>query len=178
METVKIGRTEVNKEKFIQAVASNNSFPKIMSELGFNPNVGSIKANIKNMIIELGLDHSHIMHFDYQVPEEVMQRKIKTFNINLNNQIYYDEFLYSLPERSAANYKSSCGNFMEELGEQDFVKVDKQQILEFAGRKNTESMVNNVTAHLRSMMIYCVSNNINGAVDKVSKEMLVWLISK
>ncbi|MDF2950551.1 MAG: hypothetical protein K0S18_134 [Anaerocolumna sp.] len=178
METVKIGRTEVNKEEFIKAVASNNSFPKIMSELGFNPNVGSVKLNIKDKIIELGLNHSHIMHFDYQTPDEVMQRKIKTFNLNADNQIYYDEFLSSLPERSVANYKSSCGNFMEELSEQDFITINKEQILEFASRKKTESMVNNVTAHLRSMMIYLVSNDVNGAVDKVSKEMLVWLICK
>jgi hypothetical protein len=178
MEVVKIGRSEVNKDEFIQAVASNKTFPTIAQALNFNPQVVSTKLNIKNAIIDLGLNHSHIMHFDYQLPEEIMQRKIKTFKLSEDNQTYLDEFLSSLPERSTATYKSSCGNFMEELGEQDFVTVSKQQIVEFAGRKNTESMVNNVTAHLRSMMIYCVSNDINGAMNKVSKEMLIWLISK
>jgi hypothetical protein len=180
METVKIGRTEVNKDEFIHAVASNKTFPKIAEALNFNPTVVSTKLNIKNTIIDLGLNHSHIMHFDYQLPEEIMQRKIKTFKLSKSNQLYLDKFLGSLEERSRATYKATCGNFLEKLGTNDFTRISPKRIIEFANQKKTEAMRNNVAAHLRSLMIYCVKNNLNGAVseDKVSKEMLIWLISK
>jgi hypothetical protein len=180
MEVVKIGRSEVNKEEFIKVVASNKTFPKIAEALSFNPTVVSTKLNIKNAIIELGLEHSHIMHFDYKLPEEVMQNKIKTFKLSKSNQQYLDKFLGSLSEQSRATYKATCGNFLQALGTNDFTRVSPKRIVEFASHKKTEAMRNNVESHLRSMMIYCVKNNLNGAVseDKVSKEMLIWLISK
>jgi hypothetical protein len=178
METIKLGRREVNNDLFIQAVANNNKITDICVAIGFNPTVVTNRGNIENKILELGLNHSHIKFFGRREKQEFVERRIKTFSLSNDNQIYLDEFLSSLAEKSMATYKASCGNFLEEVGEQDFITVTKGRILEFAGRKNTEAMQRNVEAHLRSMMIYCITNNINGAVDKVSKEMLIWLISK
>jgi hypothetical protein len=120
------------------------------------------------------------MHFDYQLPDEVMQRKIKTFKLSKSNQQYLDRFLGSLNEQSRATYKATCGNFLQALGTNDFTRVSPKRIQEFASHKKTEAMQRNVESHLRSMMIYCVKNDLNNVVsdDKVSKEMLIWLISK
>jgi predicted DNA binding CopG/RHH family protein len=178
METVKIGRTEVNKDAFIKAVADARSLPDICKAFGLNYKVVSTKQNIRNLIHELGLPTEHLVYYGWKPSEEWLQNKVKTFHISEDNQIYIDEFLCSLPERNVSTYKSSCGNFMEELGEQDFAEVTSKQILDFANTKKTQSMVNNVTAHLRSMMIYLVSNDVNKAKEKVSKDMLIWLITK
>jgi hypothetical protein len=50
--------------------------------------------------------------------------------------------------------------------------------MKYVSKKNSEAMKNNVAAHIRSMMMYVVSNNINNAKETVSKDMLIWLISK
>jgi hypothetical protein len=178
MEVVKIGRTEVDKEAFIKAVAEARTVVDVCKTFGLNGNVVSTKQNIKARISELGLPTAHLIYYDWKPSEELLQSKIKSFDLNNDNSIYFEKFLDSLPERNVATYKSSCGNFMEELKDQDFATVTQKQIEAFASTKNTDSMVRNVTAHIRSMMIYIVRNDINGAKEKVSKDMLIWLIEK
>lgn len=177
METIKIGRRELDKKLFIQAVATENSLTHIIEALGWNPLPTSTRWDVTAKIEELGLDTDHLKKKKI-VHEEEIQARVKQFNLSEDNQQYYDEFLSSITERSMATYKSSIGNFMESIDSQDFITVTKEQIIEFADTKNTEAMKRNVEAHLRSLMIYSVNNDINNAVDKVSKEMLIWLISK
>ena len=177
MEVVKIGKREVDKDVFIQTVANNKSLTHIIEALGFNPLPTSTRWDVTAKIEELGLNTDHLKKKKI-VHEEEVQARVKQFNLSKDNQQYYDEFLSSITERSMATYKSSIGNFMEELKDQDFVTISKEQIQEFASTKKTDSMVKNVTAHIRSMMIYLVVNNINNAEEKVSKDMLIWLIRK
>ena len=177
MEVVKIGKREVDKEVFIQAVANNKSLTHVIEALGFNPLPTSTRWNVTAKIGELGINTDHLKKKKI-VHEEEIQARVKQFNLSKDNQVYYDEFLSSLAERSMATYKSSIGNFMESIDTQDFITARKEQILEFADTKNTEAMKRNVEAHLRSLMIYSVNNDINNAVEKVSKEILIWLISK
>ena len=179
METIKIGLREVSKDQFIQAVEQNNTLPDICRALGFNPTVVSTKDNIKHMIEYMELSHEHIKR--WETNPELSDKKIKVFNIQSKfNKMYYEKFLTTFDERSAANYKSTIGNFMEEIGTNDFLKCSPDRIDKYANTKKTQSQRNNVTAHLRSLMIYLIKNDINGAIseDKVSKKMLVWLISK
>jgi hypothetical protein len=178
MEVVKIGRTEVDKDLFITSVANARTLPDICKSLGLNPSVVTTKQNIKNRIYELGLPTKHLVYFDFKPSEELMQKRVKTFKLSKSNADYMNRFLDSLPEQSRSTYKSSCGNFLEGLGTNDFTRVSPKRIMDFANQKKTESMKNNVMAHIRSMMIFCVNSNLNEAKEKVSKEMLIWLISK
>lgn len=179
METIKIGRTEIDQEVFINTVATEKSLTHIIKSLGLNPIPTSTRWNVSAKIEELGLNTTHLKAKN-KVNTEAYQNRVKTFKLSKSNQHYLDEFLGSLNEQSRATYKATCGNFLQAIGTNDFVKVSPKRIVEYASHKNTEAMRNNVTAHLRSMMIYCVRNNLNNAVydDKVSKEMLIWLISK
>jgi len=172
MEMIKLGRREVSKELFIQAVADAHKVKDVAEVLGLNSSTVTTKEYIREVIIELGLDHSHIKNFDWRQTEEVLQQRIKKFSLTEDNQMYYDEFMCSLSEGSMATYKASCGNFLQSIGEQDYITVTKSQIIEYANGRN------NMLAHLRSMMVYCINSDINGAVDKVDKQMLIWLISK
>jgi len=178
MEMIKIGRREVSKDLFIKSVANARTLANISEGIGFNPIPTTTKENVKAMVSELGLDVSHIKCYNRTARPEVAQARVKTFKLSKSNQLYLDKFLFSLNEQSKATYKASCGNFLQAIGTNDFIKVSPERVMKFANTKNTESMRNNVTAHIRSMMIYCVSKNIEGAKEIVSKDMLIWLISK
>lgn len=177
MCTVKIGKREIEKEIFIQAVATNDSLTHIIEAIGFNPIPTTTRWAVTDLIEELKLDTSHIKAKKV-IHQETYENQVKQFNLSEDNKQYLDSFLPTIAEKSAATYKSSCGNFLELLGSQDFITVTKEQILAFAATKNTEAMKKNVEAHLRSMMIFCVNNDINGAIEKVDKQMLLWLIRK
>lgn len=177
MEVVKIGKREVEKEVFIQAVANSDSLTHILEAIGFNPIPTSNRHNVENLIAELNLPTEHLKAKKV-IKSEVYEANVKQFNLNEDNKQYLDQFLDSLTVTSRATYKASCGNFLEGLVEQDFMKINEEQIIAFADTKNSEAQKANVTAHIKSMMVFCVNNDINGAVEKVSKQMLVWLIRK
>lgn len=101
--------------------------------------------------------------------------QVKEFEISKGNRIYYDMFLDKFEPKSRVNYKVSVGGFLSELGTYDFARVSPARINKFT-EKQRPGAQKNATSHLRSMMMYIVKNDINGAVEKVSKEMLIWLI--
>jgi hypothetical protein len=178
METVIIGKRRVDKELFIQSVKAAHKLTDVMEGIGFNPTPSTTRTAVAKAIEDLGLEHSHIRKYGFSQSPEFTQNRIKTFKLSKSNQLYLDKFLLSLNEKSRATYKASCGNFLEALGTNDFTRVSPKRVIDYANQKNTESMKNNTMAHLRSMMIFCVNSNLNEAKEKVSKEMLVWLISK
>jgi hypothetical protein len=178
METIKIGRREVNKDQFINAVANSNSLTQIIESIGFNPIPTTTRMNVVNTIEQMQLNTSHIKCLKRYANPEVVQKRIKTFKLSKPNQMYLDRFISSLSEQSRASYKSSCGNFLQEIGTNDFARVSPDRIMKFVNKKNSQAQKNNTAAHIRSMMMYVVSNNINNAKETVSKDMLIWLISK
>jgi hypothetical protein len=175
MEMIKIGKREISKEFFIQAVANNNSLTKIIEAIGWNPIPTTTRENVLSKIEELELDTSHIKQLK-RVFETTT--KIKEFTLTETNKQYLDSFLDTIANNSRPTYKASCGNFLEKIDKQDFITVTEDQILEFASTRSTEATKRNVESHIRSMLIYCVNNNINGAIDKVDKQLLLWLIRK
>jgi len=177
METVKIGLREVDKEVFIKAVADNDSLTNIFKAIGFNHVPTTNRHNVEKLIAELNLPTEHLKAKKVINPETYKANE-KQFNLSNDNKQYLDTFLDSLTDTSRATYKASCGNFLETLDSQDFMKIDSDKIIAFANTKNSEAQKENVKAHIKSMMVYCVNNDINGAVEKVSKQMLVWLIRK
>ena len=102
--------------------------------------------------------------------------KGKEFNISKVNQAYFDRFLDKFDKKSRATYKVSIGGFLSEIGTNDFAKITPARMLKFVETKSPVQQKNAI-AHLRSMMMYSVKNNINGAAEKVRKETLIWLLN-
>ena len=125
--------------------------------------------------------------------------RIKEFNItNENNKQYMALFEQSFVDRGAETswrqYKPNVGEMLQELDTRDFLTVTYEEIEEFANTKEVrdysykkedltekewkrgEKAKKNCRAHIRSLMIFLVKNDINGAIEKVSKETLVGLI--
>lgn len=88
--------------------------------------------------------------------------KEKEFAISNVNRGYYDQFLGKFDPKSRATYKVSIGDFLSEIGTNDFAKVTPARMLRFVETKSPMQQKNSL-AHLRSMMMYSVKNNINGA---------------
>lgn len=101
--------------------------------------------------------------------------QVKEFEISKGNRIYYDTFLSKFETKSRVNYKVSVGGFLSELGTYDFARVSPARIGKFVDKQRPGAQ-KNVLAHLRSMMMFIVKNDIAGAADKVGREMLIWLI--
>lgn len=104
-----------------------------------------------------------------------MPGQVKEFEISKNNRIYYDTFLNKFEPKSRVNYKVSVGGFLSELGTNDFAKVVPARINKYVAKQRPGAQ-KTAMSHLRSMMMYVVKNDVNGAVGKVNKEMLIWLI--
>lgn len=173
-ETITIGRRTVTLNSFIEAVKNSKRYTEVCDYLGFNRTVGSTKDAIKQQIETLGIDTSH---FEYKYTksekyDEAAKQKRKTFNISSVNQSYYDimEQKFEDKPQSWGTYKVDIGGILEYLGEKDFATITIQEIGEYAGDKKSAVL------HIRSMLITAVKENINNAVEQVSKEMLIWLI--
>lgn len=100
---------------------------------------------------------------------------VKEFEISKTNRIYYDEFLARFGKQSRATYKVDAGAFLSELGTNDFAKVTPARIQRYIDSRRPGQQ-KNAAAHLRSMMMYVVKRDINGAAEKVKKETLIWLL--
>lgn len=179
-EIVLFGRREVLKSNFIKAVAESNSTTNVCKYLGFNPKPQTTRDRVEALIKELNLD---ISHFRYRYNKgdafiASVEQKIKNYEgISSNNRIYFDSFLDSVAPNSRSNYKCLIGNFLETIGDQDFCCIEYQQIVDYAQDKASIATQRNAVSYNRAALIYCISNNVNDAVSKVSKELLINLIS-
>jgi hypothetical protein len=176
METLTIGRRTVNTSQFTQAVQNSHSAVEVCKAIGFNETVCTTVNMIKECIQALQLDTTH---FKTPLNRErtdkfnaYQEQRIKSFKLNDNNRAYYEAFEKSISDKSWATYKSSIGNFLESLGDVDFAKtMNTNKIDSYTqGKTNAES-------HIRSLLIFIVANDINGAKAKVYKDMLIWCIS-
>ncbi len=182
MTQVFIGKRQVEFESFVNAVKESKRYTEVCDRLGFNSTVGTTKSAIKEKIAELGLD---ISHFEYKYNKsekciESAQSRVKTFDIDPINQEYYNslEREFEAKQTSFITYKPNVGAFLEFLGNKDFATVTVTDIENYVrdNKDGSESTKKNCLAHIRSMMIHAVKNNVNNVVDKVNKEMLIWLI--
>lgn len=181
METIKVGRREFDHNTFIEAVQKSTTFSGLCESLGMNKTVQTTINVLKEKVAELNLDTSHYAH-KYNISEKVLQsaqHNTKQFNLVGVNKTYYDLFEQSFSGKPAswAQYKVHSGDFLEKLGSKDFATIIVQNIENYVEAVDaSEKTKLNCKAHLRSLMIFIIKENIEGAVDKVSKEMLVWLI--
>lgn len=174
IKTINIGKRKIVLRDFINAVEKSKRYTEVCNYLGFNPTVATTKQAIKERIEELGLNTEH---FEYKYTksegyEDAIKFRRKEFNICPINQAYYNSMEQKFADKpqSWGSYKATIGNFFEKIGNKDFATMTVKEIEPYiAGRKMA-------VMHIRSMMITAVKENINNAVEKVNKEMLVWLI--
>jgi hypothetical protein len=182
MTQVTIGRREVSYEKFVNAIKNATTLINACELLGFNSTVSTTRQLISDKAIELNLDTSHFRKYTKtEKVENSAKSRIKTFNIDQVNQEYYDSFeekKNSEKANSFINYKPDVGAYLEFLGNRDFATLSVTKIENYVkeNKEGSEATKKNCMVHIRSMMIHAVKNNVNGAVDKVSKNMLIWLI--
>ncbi|WP_206459399.1 hypothetical protein [Anaerovorax sp. IOR16] len=103
-----------------------------------------------------------------------MGRNSKEYLMNFNNQLYFASFMEyfeanSTNKNSVYTYKKTLGNFLEYLNDMDLAQISPKDITDYTSN-------NNQIAHIRAMLKYIAKNNSNGALRKMSKELLVWLI--
>lgn len=174
MEQIKIGRRIVNYNDFVKAVANSERYTEVCVLLGFNETVPTTRQAVKDKIEELQLDTTHFTYkyTKSEIFEESAKTRIKHHNIYPVNQVYYDciEKKFEDKPQSFCTYKVDCGGILEELENRDFATITVNEVINYAGEK--KSALN----HIRSMMIQSVKENVNNCIDKVNKEMLVWLI--
>jgi len=117
---------------------------------------------------------------------------VKKFKINKVNQEYYSKYKASIKELSFRQYKPNIGRFVESLGSIDLAKIDKEDIEMFVEEKEStlrvyvkkegldyeraEKVKINCRTHLRSILIFIIKNDINDAIEKVNKDLLIYLI--
>jgi hypothetical protein len=180
-QVVIIGRRTVNYEKFINTVKESKRYSEVCDRLGFNSTVTTTIASIKAKIEEMGLNTSHF-EYKYTKSDKCVasnNSKVKVFSIMPVNQCYYNsmEKEFESKQTSFNTYKPNIGAYLESIGNKDFATVTVTDIENYVNNKDgSESTKKNCMAHIRSMMINAVKNNVNCAVDKVNKDMLIWLI--
>jgi hypothetical protein len=178
---VKIGRREFDYNSFITAVQKAKTYSELCESLGMNKTVQTTINVLKERIAELKLDTSHFT-YKFNISDKMLQaakNNSKQFNITGVNKTYYNLFAESFSGRHASfqQYKVHIGDFLEKLGNKDFATILPKDIENYVSAWDSgEKTKANCKAHIRSMLIYAIKENIENAVDKVSKEMLVWLI--
>jgi LysM repeat protein len=176
-QIIKIGLTEVKYTNFVQAVKESEKISDVCYNLGLNGTVQTTRNNVKAAIEELNLDINHFKYIYHK--SELNNKPEKEYELSVVNKLYYDAFKESLTKSSFTQYKVNIGDFLEKLSATniDFANIKIKQIEDYANSKQgNEATKKNCMAHLRSLLIFIVKNNINNAMKRVSKEMLIWLI--
>jgi predicted nucleotide-binding protein (sugar kinase/HSP70/actin superfamily) len=180
---VKIGKRIISTGRFYKAICESTRYTEVAENLGLNPTVRTTINAIKKNINDLEFDTSHFK-YKYTKSEhydKAIEEKIKEFNIYPINLVYYNSFKDSfIKHQYWINCKVNIGAFLEYLQNKDFAIITVDDIESFLKQYKTgsEATKNNARSHIRAMMIYLVKNNINNSVDRVNRNMLIWLISK
>lgn len=107
--------------------------------------------------------------------ESTWKRGFKEFTLTATNQIYYEAFKAKFDKPNCwANYKVNVGKFMESFGD-DIAKCTVKDIENYVNNSGV-SRPDNVKAHIRSLLQYIIKNDTMGAANKVSREVLIYLI--
>lgn len=177
---VKVGRREFNYNTFVKAVQESKTYSGLCKSLGMNETVQTTINTLKVSVEALKLNTDHFT-FKYKVTDKVLQsaqNNTKQFNLIGVNRQYYEAFEQSFDKiTSWQQYKVHCGDYLESLKEKDFATRTVEELETYVNNNQAgEKTKQNCKAHIRSMMIYIVRNNIEDAFNKVNKKMLVWLI--
>lgn len=100
----------------------------------------------------------------------------KTYRLSEINNKYYSSFLKSFTPRSRAAYQNDIGSYLQWIGN-DCIIYPPRKVYEFANSKALSGGGNKYTvSHIRSMLLYLVRNDVEGAAERVTKDTLLWLL--
>lgn len=107
--------------------------------------------------------------------EAANELKKKQFNLSEINQRYYNSFESKFDGKptSFAQYKVDIGSFMETY--EDVAEITITDIENYINGWEGKTR-DNKKAHIRSLLQWIVKNNVGGAGNKVSREILIYLI--
>ena len=103
---------------------------------------------------------------------------VKEHKLSEVNEKYYNSFKSKFKDKEASwrQYKVDVGAFMEKYQE-DVARVKITDIQAYAiDNSKNEKTKSNKEAHIRSLLQWIVKNNVEGAKDKVDRDVLVYLI--
>lgn len=103
---------------------------------------------------------------------------LKEYKLSYQNTLYYEAFKAHIAPGSWPTYKVDIGAFLEEIGTYDFVKVTPARMRRYAEERRSSRQCRQAVIHLRSLMSFIVQNDVGGAREKVSKEMVIWLLQR
>ena len=103
---------------------------------------------------------------------------LKEYKLSYQNTLYYEAFKAHIAPGSWPTYKVDVGAFLEEIGTYDFVKVTPARMWRYAMERRPVRQRQQAVIHLRSLMSFVVQHDVNGARDKVGKDMVIWLLQR
>jgi hypothetical protein len=174
-EIIKIGKTTFLKEKFVSIVSSAKSFPDIAEKLGLNKTVTTHLNNIKIVCEQEGINTSHLKIWkseNYCTP-------MKQYSLCEDNQAYFDAFETNeaVKESSKSAYRSGIGMFLESLKRTDCADITVDVVENYIiNKEGSEATKINAQAHVMALLRYIIKNDVNGAKERVSRDLLVYLI--
>lgn len=168
---IKIGRSkEILLDDFKTIVANAKFYRDICRELDIDP---GNTATIKKRIAQYGIDASHLEQ-RYPVTEEFLRSRKesqRTFSLSADNEKYFSDFRGTFDNQESWNtYKATIGKFLESLGDKDVATVSFDEILSFVADSKDQA------SHLKSLLTYIWYNDINGAYEKVDRDVLRWIM--
>ncbi|ALS22277.1 hypothetical protein [Paenibacillus naphthalenovorans] len=115
--------------------------------------------------------------------KQAWSNQVKTFELTNVNQKYLESFRNSKypnyetdpkHKSSWAQYKCSCGNFMEFLNGKDAISITQEDINSFLSDVTNENTRANRTAHIKSMLTYALNKNISFCRQRASIFVLLF----
>lgn len=108
------------------------------------------------------------------------EAKIKNLDSTIENEKYWELFkAEKFPEDkqkgSMAQYKCSIFNFMEYINK-DIALASVEEIESFIDSQENENTKKNKIAHIKAILTFIVTENLNDAVNRISEELLMYLI--
>jgi hypothetical protein len=166
--TIKIGRQEINKTVFLEAIQKSKSCRDVCKYIGW----GTAHSTIMKMGEAMRTNNIDTSHFSYQPERKINHKPMTAYNIADINKLYFNylENDMNITEESYKTYRYIFGSLLEQIGNKDFVTISKEQIVKHAeGKKMRETVI-------KAMLKHVVIMDINNAASTASRDMLLYLI--
>lgn len=166
--TIKIGRQEVNKDLFLDAIAKSKSCRDVCKLIGW----GTAHSTIVKMGEAIKQNNIDTTHFRYQPERKINHKPMSVYNIADINKPYFDylENDMKISDESYKSYRYIVGGLLEQIKEQNFVTISKETITKYAnGKKMRETII-------KAMLKHVIVLNIGNASEMASREILLYLL--
>lgn len=111
-------------------------------------------------------------------------RQFKQYEISDMNRQYfeafqrarYPEYEKNIKQRNSLNqYRSTISNFLEAISK-DVAMTKREDIDTFLSTIPNEVTKNNKAAHIKSFLIFIITDNVKNCTSKISRDLLIKLL--